>query len=159
MKSMRRYHIHGASYSFVTVITYAREPLLLIEPELFFKCWSAPGLEAWVVLPDHFHVIVRLYGRTISDIMHSFKTKYSRRFRDKYRPGRVWQNRFWDHIIRDSDDLHRYLDYIHFNPVKHGLAASAADYGPSSFHKFVRSGQYELGWGGLEDVEDEGYGE
>jgi putative transposase len=59
----------------------------------------------------------------------------------------VWQRRFWEHMIREQDDLHRHTDYIHFNPVKHGLASRAADWPWSSFHRYVKDGYYPMDWG------------
>ena len=60
---------------------------------------------------------------------------------------RVWQPRFWEHHIRGEEDLGRHLDYIHYNPVKHGYAASPAGWPYSSFARFVRAGVYSEGWG------------
>ena len=59
----------------------------------------------------------------------------------------IWQRRFWEHLIRDEDDLSRHIDYIHYNPVKHGLVRKAADWEWSSFHRYVRVGTYEREWG------------
>src|SRR5690606_36031905 len=85
--------------------------------------------------------------QSISEIVHDFKIRFSRRVRDSVRNGRVWQNRFWDHVIRDQEDLNRHLDYIHYNPVKHGLAASALAWKHSSFRQYVRDGYYNDDWG------------
>jgi putative transposase len=62
----------------------------------------------------------------------------------------LWQARFWEHTVRDEQDLERCVDYIHWNPRKHGLVSRVRDYPYSSFHRFVREGQYELDWGGKE---------
>jgi putative transposase len=59
----------------------------------------------------------------------------------------VWQRRFWEHTIRDEEDLNRHLEYIHYNPVKHGLVKHAADWPWSSFHRYVREGYYAGDWG------------
>jgi len=74
--------------------------------------------------------------------------------------GRLWQHRFWDHIIRDAEDYKRHLDYIHYNPVRHGLVASPFEYGPSSLLKWARQGVYEKSWGltGIPDFR-EAFGE
>lgn len=58
---------------------------------------------------------------------------------------KVWQERFWDHIIRNDADLD--VDYIHFNPVKHGLVQAPENYPHSTFAMFVANGEYEIGWG------------
>jgi putative transposase len=60
--------------------------------------------------------------------------------------GPVWQKRFWEHRIRDDEDWRRHLDYIHWNPVKHGLASEAWEWPYSSFHKHVRLGTYPPTW-------------
>jgi putative transposase len=158
MKSLRRYHILDAYY-FVTAVTYRREPLLLRDVDLFWVSWRNRELTAWVILPDHFHAILQPINQSISNIIHQFKITYSRHFRDKYRAGRVWQNRFWDHVIRGQEDLHKHINYIHYNPVKHGLAKDAQSYLLSSFQKFVTKGYYSLDWGS-KAIEFEGeYGE
>jgi len=61
---------------------------------------------------------------------------------------KVWQHRFWEHMIRDEDDFIKHVEYIHFNPVKHGLVNRVQDWPWSSFHRFVRQGTYPLDWGG-----------
>ncbi len=53
----------------------------------------------------------------------------------------------WDHLIRDENDFNRHMDYIHWNPVKHGLVSKVADWPYSSFHRLVRSGWYPENWG------------
>ena len=60
----------------------------------------------------------------------------------------VWQRRYWEHTARDDEDLRRHVDYIHYNPVKHGHAATAADWPYSSFHRYVREGVYPADWAG-----------
>ena len=59
----------------------------------------------------------------------------------------IWQRRFWEHAVRDEADFERHVDYIHFNPVKHGLVARVADWPYSSFHRHVMRGIYPLEWG------------
>ncbi|HSF80851.1 MAG TPA: hypothetical protein VLA49_06435, partial [Anaerolineales bacterium] len=59
----------------------------------------------------------------------------------------IWQRRFWEHIIRDEADLNRHRDYLHYNPVKHGLVSSVSAWPWSSFHRYVRQGYYERYWG------------
>ena len=65
----------------------------------------------------------------------------------------IWQRRYWEHAIRNSTDLDRHIDYIHFNPVKHGYVSRACDWPHSSFHRFVQRGVLPLDWGGdLSDI-------
>lgn len=60
----------------------------------------------------------------------------------------IWQRRYWEHTIRDDRDFTAHMDYTHFNPVKHGLAANPADWPHSSFHRYVACGLYPAGWAG-----------
>jgi putative transposase len=65
----------------------------------------------------------------------------------------LWQRRFWEHAIRDDDDLARHIDYVHWNPAKHGLVSRVADWPYSTFHRCVERGLYAPDWG---DVTIEG---
>ena len=72
----------------------------------------------------------------------------------------IWQRRFWEHIIRDDTDFIRHMDYIHFNPVKHGLVTRVKDWPYSTFHQYVHDGVYPENWGGAGDLtRDENFGE
>jgi len=62
--------------------------------------------------------------------------------------GSLWQHRYWEHWLRDEDDMRRHLDYLHFNPVKHGLVRRVVDWQWSSFHRQVATGAYPVDWGG-----------
>ena len=158
MQNVRRILVPGASY-FITVVTYRREPLLLTDTNLFHSAWSGQDLYAWVVLPDHFHAVMCPSKGDISGAVHRFKIRYSRYFRDCIRPGRVWQNRFWDHLIRDEADLKRHTDYIHYNAVKHHIAATPIEHSQSSLAEFLSRGQYDLTWGKMKLDFDGDFGE
>jgi len=67
--------------------------------------------------------------------------------RRKHRESDVWQRRFWEHQIRDERDFAQHVDYIHFNPVSHGLVKASKDWFYSSFHRYVRDGCYPIDWG------------
>jgi putative transposase len=72
----------------------------------------------------------------------------------------LWQRRFWEHQIRDERDYQKHMDYIHYNPVKHGLVERVADWPHSTFHRYVRQGVYGMGWAGIiNEQEPEGFGE
>jgi putative transposase len=60
----------------------------------------------------------------------------------------IWQRRYWEHAIRDDADLERHVDYIHFNPVKHGHVSQVCDWPHSSFHRYVTRGVLPRDWGG-----------
>ena len=66
----------------------------------------------------------------------------------------VWHKRFWEHTVRDEEDLKRCVDYTHWNPRKHQLVKRVVDWEWSSFHAFVRQGEYELTWGGADPTPD-----
>ncbi|MEQ8847782.1 MAG: hypothetical protein RIC11_08540 [Botrimarina sp.] len=59
----------------------------------------------------------------------------------------VWQPRFWEHTIEDDEDFERHFDYVHYNPVKHGLVACPGEWPASSFQSWVRRGVYPQQWG------------
>ncbi|MFI3136170.1 MAG: transposase [Methylococcaceae bacterium] len=67
--------------------------------------------------------------------------------RNKRRERKLRQRRFWTHLIMDQDDFNRHVDYIHWNPVKHGWVCQVADWPHSSFFKFVKMGVYPMTWG------------
>ncbi len=71
--------------------------------------------------------------------------------RQKRGEAAIWQRRFWEHVIRDQNDLDRHIEYIHYNPVKHGLVERVVDWPWSSFHRFVKMGLYAPEWGPAED--------
>ncbi len=74
--------------------------------------------------------------------------------------GKIWQRRFWDHVIRDQNDLNKHIDYIHYNPVKHGLIKSPFEWEYSSIHNFCAEGYYSLDWGVKDKPDMDGeYGE
>jgi putative transposase len=60
----------------------------------------------------------------------------------------IWQRRYWEHAIRGDADLERHVDYIHFNPMKHGLVTRVRDWSFSSFHRYVDQGTLPADWGG-----------
>ena len=79
--------------------------------------------------------------------------------RKRRREGIIWQRRFWEHQIRDPADMNRCLDYLHWNPVRHGHAHRVAEWPFSTFHRYVREGVYPLDWGGQGLVDGGAFGE
>jgi putative transposase len=109
-----------------------------------------------VVLPDHLHAILTLPSDAdFSGRWRRIKGHFSRRLIDataslqRWPNGdlALWQRRFWEHTIRDESDFSRHIDYIHFNPVKHGLVPCVRDWPHSSFHRYVREGPLPDDWG------------
>ena len=113
---------------------------------------------AWVVQPERMHWIWRLPegDADFATRWRRIKTDFSRGMskterRSTVRLARgergIWQRRYWEHAIRDDLDLRRHIDYIHFNPVKHGCVGRAVDWPHSSFRQYVLRGIYSGEWG------------
>jgi putative transposase len=79
--------------------------------------------------------------------------------RQKRREGTIWQRRFWEHRIRDDRDFRRHIDYVHYNPVKHGYVSKVVDWPYSTFHRFVRNGVYPTDWANADENTASNYGE
>ena len=169
MPEYRRAFLPGGSY-FFTVVTFNRRPILTqsLARQILGNVWRSVQerypftVDAICLLPDHIHCIWTLpendtnYSMRWSAIKGQFSMQYlvnggkeGLRNASRQRTGEaaIWQRRFWEHLIRDEDDLRRHIDYLHYNPVKHGLARRVTDWQWSSFHRYVRSGYYEREWG------------
>jgi putative transposase len=122
-------------------------------------------IDAFVVLPDHLHSIWTLPqdDGDFSNRWRLIKSSFSRGCKDEYKSSKtvsrqkkqeqaIWQRRFWEHRIRDEEDFARHVEYIHYNPVKHGLATAPKDWEYSSFHRYVRRGIYDIEWGDPSEV-------
>lgn len=59
----------------------------------------------------------------------------------------IWQRRYWEHFIRGEAGFQAHVDYVHINPVKHGLVERVVDWPHSTFHHLVKQGVYPAGWG------------
>ena len=79
--------------------------------------------------------------------------------RDRRGEYQLWQRRFWEHTIRDDRDFATHIDYIHYNPVKHGLVCQVSNWPHSSFHRYVRDGVLPRDWAGSTDQPVGGFGE
>jgi putative transposase len=169
MPNYRRYYLPGATY-FFTAVTHERRPILTTPfgRQCLRRALSAVRADrpfeivAVVLLPDHVHTI---WALPEGDANYSLrwgliKERFTRLFLDgggregvmslsrrRRRERAVWQRRFWEHTVRDEDDLKRCADYIHWNPVKHGLVKSVCEYAWSSLHRFVGGGEYDPTWG------------
>ena len=66
----------------------------------------------------------------------------------------IFQRRYFEHTIIDENDLNNQINYIHYNPVKHGYVKSVKDWEYSSFHKFVKNGLYDINWGSNTDIKE-----
>ena len=121
-------------------------------------------IHGWVVLPDHLHCVIEMpegdadFATRWRLIKMNFSKAIERKERlsvVRMRRGErgIWQRRYWEHLIRDDADFCAHMDYVHVNPLKHGLVACVADWPYSTFHQLVESGIYPLNWaGGQESV-------
>ncbi len=164
----RRVYVPGGTY-FFTVVTDNRRPIFST-PDAVEKLREAFRytmdrfpfiIVACVILPDHIHFIWALppdacdYSTRWRLIKSHFTRHWHPRGAISASPSRklkgeadVWQRRFWEHMIRDEVDLANHVEYIHYNPVKHGLVKAPADWEYSSFRKYVEDGLYAVNWGG-----------
>ena len=157
----RRLYLEN-SLVFITIVTNNRTPLLLQNVDLLYKSLFSVlkfykfRLIAYSILPEHIHIIIKpkniySYPKIIKSFKYSF-TKNVGLVNPTYI--KIWQNRYWEHTIRDENDLTKHLDYIHYNPVKHGLVNNVKDWQYSPFHKFVNQRLYENDWGSEKDIEN-----
>ena len=165
MSNYRRDRTAGGVYFFTVTLANRRSDLLLTEIERFREAYRAVAAShpfetiAICVLPDHIHALWRLpqgddkFSLRWRLIKHHFShglPQAPTRSASKIRHGEsgIWQRRFWEHRIRDEPDLCRHVDYIHINPVKHGLVEHVVDWPFSSFHRYVAVGRLPPNWGG-----------
>lgn len=121
-------------------------------------------IHGWVVLPDHMHCVIELppndsnfatRWRLIKMEFSKTLPKTERLSEARARRGErgIWQRRYWEHLIRDEADFRAHMDYVHINPVKHGLVACVAEWPHSTFHRLSEVGIYPPDWaGGRETV-------
>lgn len=172
MPNYRRERITGATYFFTVTLADRRSRILVEEIALLRQVYVAANKRmpfktvAICVLPDHLHAVWELPedDRDYSLRWASIKSQFSRSLpamatvtasKIIKREKGIWQRRFWEHRIRDEDDLARHVDYIHFNPVKHGLVTQAGDWPYSSFHRYVARGLLPADWGGRDGCDGE----
>lgn len=163
MPDYRRHRMEGGSYFFTVNLCDRRSDLLVAEIDALRSAVRAARarhpfhIDAWVMLPDHMHCMwtlppgdsdFPLRWRTIKVLFsRSVPPVENRRASLVHkREAGVWQRRYWEHAIRDDRDYAIHMDYVHFNPVKHGLAARAADWPFSSFARCVAHGLYPSDW-------------
>jgi len=171
MPDYRRFRIPGGS-AFFTVNLLQRNGATLLTDRIDLLRHAVRRvrrerpfrIDAWVVLPDHLHAIWTLPpgDDDISTRWRLIKTWFARGLprrewlsSTRRRAGErgIWQRRFWEHAILDDADYAAHMDYVHFNPVKHGYVAAPGDWAYSTFHACVARGLYPKSWGGG-DVQD-----
>ncbi|KAF0099079.1 MAG: yafMH [bacterium] len=170
MPDYRRNRIPGGTY-FFTVNLLERGSSLLVahlhdlrDAVRTVRARRPFHIDAWVVLPDHMHVVWTLpdddtdYSGRWKAIKIAFakalpKTERLSAVRAAKGERGIWQRRFWEHTIRDEQDYVAHVDYVHINPLKHGLVTSVKDWPHSSFQRCVARGIYAPDWAG-QGVED-----
>lgn len=160
----RRIRTTGATWFFTVNLADRQNNRLLVEHidalrEVIRNVKAAHPfvIDAMVILPDHMHCIWTLpqgdadYSTRRALVKAGFSRGVQageRRSASRQKRGErgISQRRFWEHMIRDDEDYHRHVDYIHWNPVKHGWVDRVSDWEHSSFHRFVARGVYPLDW-------------
>ncbi|MBI5462714.1 MAG: transposase [Gammaproteobacteria bacterium] len=121
-------------------------------------------IHAWVVLPEHLHCVLEFphgdanytlrwrlikafFARNLPAV--EFHSEIRRRRGERG----IWQRRIWEHLIRDEADYRAHMNYVHFNPVRHGLVERVRDWPYSTFHRCVERGVYPMDWGGGDSVD------
>jgi len=174
----RRVYVPGGSY-FFTLVTKKRRKILAedskigILREAFRRIMEKQhfSIDAIAVLPDHLHCIWSLPpgDHDFSTRWRLIKTWFTKHcdvtFREnsdnsgmKKENQSVWQHRYWEHLLRDQEDFNRHVEYIHYNPVRHGYVSRPFDWQYSSFRRYVKNGIYSENWGdtGMEFSENIG---
>ena len=173
MPNYRRVWIPGGCY-FFTVNLFKREnnPLLTRHIDLLRHSVRRVRqrhpfiIHAWAVLPDHLHCVIelpqndsdyalrwRLIKAAFSKGLPAQETRSTSRSLRGERG--IWQRRYWEHLVRNDEDLRHHIDYVHVNPLKHGLVERVRDWPYSTFHRMVDRGVYPPDWAGSETGLDE----
>lgn len=164
MANYRRDFTKGGIYFFTIVLEDRKNNLLIRYITELREAFSETqqyypfDIIAICILPDHLHMIIKLpdddhdYSRRIQSIKRNFSEKLPKepiynQSRIKRKERNIWQRRFWEHLIRDDEDFANHMDYIYYNPVKHGYVKSVKDWAFSSFHLDIKNGIYPENWG------------
>jgi len=159
------------SYVHIIIVAYKRNSIFIKNIELLRKAFENSKkffdyeLVAICVLPNHIHCIINPkdiheYPKIVTSIKYYFSKKYNvgvetptYGYVNKGEKG-IFQRRYFEHTIVDEKDLENQINYIHYNPVKHGLVEKVRDWKFSSFSKFVKQGLYDDDWGSLDDIKN-----
>jgi putative transposase len=172
MSNYRRNRVPGGTYFFTVNLLDRNCSLLVDKIENLRKSVRRTHelmpfhIDAWVVLPDHMHALWTLPAgdADFPRRWHAIKMAFSKSIEPEearslnhiHRGERgIWQCRYWEHTIRDERDYAGHMDYIHFNPVKHGLVTEVTSWPFSSFHRCVEKGIYPEGWAIKSDLNGE----
>ncbi len=160
----RRARIKGGTYFFTLNLAERKKTLLIDHIDNLRECLNTVKqrhpfkLDAMVVLPDHLHAMITLpngdddYAMRWMLIKQGFsrqlpKTERINKSRKTKGERGIWQRRYWEHLIRNQDDYKKHVDYIHYNPVKHGYVNKAVEWKYSTLHQYIREGIVHPDWG------------
>jgi putative transposase len=152
MVNYRRNRVPGGTFAFTVALNDRHSDLLTRHVDALRTAFAQVHvtrpfvIHAAVILPEHLHTIWQLPNNDAdySIRWQLIKTSFNRQLK---LPRSPWQRRFWEHTIRDDDDFAHHVDYIHYNPVKHGHARHPADWEFSSIHRWIREGRLPSDWG------------
>ena len=168
MSDYRRFFVPRGPYFFTINLLERRNNRMLVthidalrEAVRKTKLERPFRIDGWVVLPEHMRLMMTLppHDGDFSNRIKAIKIRFNRAIpaverRSDVRAANgergIWQRRFWEHAIRDERDFEKHLDYLHFNPVKHGHVACVKDWPYSTFHHWVERGVYSLDWAGAD---------
>ncbi len=171
-----RARVPGAVYFFTVNLADRKHGILIKEISVLRNAISATKtkypfkIPAYVILPDHLHLMMSLpendHDYSIRwRMLKGFFSKQIQRSelistaRKKKRERGIWQRRFWEHLIRDEKDYEHHVNYIHYNPVKHGYVKKASDWKYSSIHSYLQKGIVSEDWAWIETLQTKVYGE
>lgn len=168
MPNYRRNFLPGGSFFFTVNLLERRSDLLVRHIDLLrdsvrrVRRLYPFAIDAWVVLPEHLHYVwtlapgeadFALRWRLIKLLFSKGlpQTERLSELRRRRNERGIWQRRYWEHTLRDEADFGAHVDYVHINPMKHGLVERVADWPYSTFHRYVQAGALPADWGGGED--------
>ena len=173
----RRANVKGGTY-FFTVNLFDRKGSLLVDEIYILRNAMSLAIQrhpftidAIVILPEHLHALWTLPqgDNDFATRWMLIKTGFSRQIlkgehciasRKKKGERGIWQRRYWEHFIRDERDYNHHVEYIHYNPVKHGYVNRASDWQYSSIHRFIANGTIDRNWGvGMDPPDGSNFGE
>ena len=160
-------------YLHIIITSYDRKPIFIENIDILRTAFKNTKtiyefeIIAICVLPNHIHLILHphnteqyphifssinlFFSRNVGRVRPSDNLKIG--YKNKREKG-IFQRRYWEHTIRDENELNNHINYIHYNPVKHGYAKSVKDWEYSSFHKFVKNGLYDINWGSNTNIKE-----
>lgn len=156
---------------FITIVTSKRRKILIQNIDLLRQSFKFAkekikfDIIAIVIIPDHIHMIIKPEDiNKYPEIIKLIKTHFSKNIDenkiDNYNPTKsrinkkekdIWQRRYWEHTIKDEEDLIKHIDYIRYNPIKHKIVERLQDWKYSTFKKYVKLNLYDKNWCNIND--------